>query len=248
MRANKFSNVPLAAALGVVVGVFISTSYLPRKLAQDEEFVVSSFHRLYHNAWWQQTMNETSWMGSRIMKTPLDLWIYQEIIYETKPDVLIETGTLGAGSANYYAGLFELVDNGRVYTVDIEDLPKRLHPRVKFRLDSSTSDATINWLQGEIGPGEVVMVSLDSLHTKEHVLDELDLYAPFVTLGSYLVVEDTHLTGHPIHVPFSPGPGREGPWEAVADWLPKHPEFEADQSRERFGLTYNPNGWLKRVR
>jgi cephalosporin hydroxylase len=248
MRTNKFSNVPIALALGVVAGVYISTSYLSRKLAQDDTLVVSWFHRMYHNKWWEKTMVQTHWMGSRIMKTPLDLWVYQEIIYETEPDVLIETGTLSAGSANYYASLFELLGNGRVYTVDIEDFPKRLHARVEFRHDSSTSDATIDWLQGELGPNEVVMVTLDSLHTKEHVLEELDLYAPFVSLGSYLVVEDTHLTGHPIHGPLSPDSEDEGPWEAVAEWLPNHPEFEADKSRERFGLTYNPNGWLKRVR
>lgn len=211
-------------------------------------WMMNEFHRYYHDAKWANISSGTRWLGTSAMKTPLDLWIYQEIVYETQPDVLIETGTNRGGSAYFYASLFDLLGRGRIYTMDVEDMPKPSHPRLNFRLGSSTSADIVRWIRESIAPGEKVMVTLDSLHDKEHVLRELDLYSPLVTVGNYLVVEDTHLNGHPVRVDFSPTPGHAGPWEAVREWLPKHPEFVADRSREKFGMTFNPGGWLKRVR
>ena len=93
-----------------------------------------------------------------------------------------------------------------------------------------------------IGAAAPVMVILDSDHQAAHVLNELNLYAPLVTVGSYLIVEDTHIT----HEWDVPGIER-GPAEALAEWLPLHPEFEVDLTRERFGLTVCSGGFLKRV-
>jgi len=92
------------------------------------------------------------------------------------------------------------------------------------------------------------MVVLDSNHNKEHVLEELRLYAPLVTPGNYLVVQDTHLNGHPVFVGDSPDPGHEGPMEALDEFLPRNTQFQSDRSREKYGLTFCPRGWLKRVR
>lgn len=231
-----------AFVLGLLAGRFWPASPLT------EQRIIDDFHRLYHNSRWENVRDNTRWLGVAAMKTPLDLWVFQEIIHETRPDVLVETGTNRGGSAYYYATVFDLVGRGRVYTMDVEDFKKPVHPRVNFRLDSSTSDATLAWIEAAIKPGERVMVTLDSLHTKEHVLDELDRYAPLVTPGNYLVVEDTHLNGHPVEVLISPGPGKQGPWEALEEWLPKHPEFVRDAAREKFALTFNPGGWLKRVK
>ena len=85
------------------------------------------------------------------------------------------------------------------------------------------------------------MVILDSDHTKQHVLDELAAYADLVSPGCYLVVEDTNVNGHPVWPSFGPGP-----WEAVHEWLPDHPEFRVDKTRERHLLTMHPNGYLLR--
>jgi cephalosporin hydroxylase len=86
------------------------------------------------------------------------------------------------------------------------------------------------------------MVILDSDHSREHVLAELETWHSRVSVGSYLVVEDTNINGHPVTEHLGPGP-----WEAVAEWLPAHPGFRSDAGREKFFLTFNPRGYLKRV-
>ncbi len=213
------------------------------------EQITKAFHILYHNVWWNRTVINTYWLGVQTMQTPLDMWVFQEIIHDTKPDVLIETGTRAGGSAYYYASVFDLVRRGRVMTMDIVDYAgKPQHPRITYLIGSSTSDEIVRKIRSAITPGDRVMVVLDSLHNKEHVLEELRLYAPMVTPDNYLVVQDTHLNGHPIHVGFSPDPGHEGPMEAASEFLTKNTHFVPDRSREKYGLTFNPGGWLKRTR
>lgn len=236
--------------LAAIAAIVIATVFwLGRQSVLGSESAINTaFHQRYVVNHWENVEDNTRWLGTTAMKTPFDLWIYQEILYETRPDVLIETGTHTAGSAYFYATVFDALGKGRVYTMDVVDFPKAQHPRIHFRLDSSTSDGTIEWIRSNIKPGERVMVSLDSLHEKEYVLAEMDRYSQFVTPGCYLVVEDTHLNGHPLRLAFTPAPGHEGPWEAVEAWLPRHPEFQRDRTREKFGFTFNPGGWLKRVR
>ena len=88
------------------------------------------------------------------------------------------------------------------------------------------------------------MVILDSDHTRNHVLKELELYSELVSKGSYLIVEDSNINGHPVYSGFGQGPG---PWEAVLEFLPKHPEFEIDRTKEKFLMSFNPNGFLKKI-
>ena len=85
------------------------------------------------------------------------------------------------------------------------------------------------------------MVVLDSDHTRDHVAEELRLYAPLVTSGCYLVVEDTNVNGNPVLPEFGPGPQ-----EAVAEFLAQTDDFEVDHEREKLMLTFNPNGYLRR--
>lgn len=184
------------------------------------------------------TFSNTYWRGVHIFKCPFDAWNYQEIIHENPPDVLIETGTNRGGSAYFFASLFDLEKRGRILTVDIDDYPEKpRHPRVRYVLGSSTSPQVFQTFKKSIRPGEKVMVALDSDHHKEHVLKELRLYSPLVTVGNYLVVEDS------IKNPKFPGA-----MEAVEEFLKSNSNFVADKSREKFGFTANPNGWLKRVR
>ncbi len=129
-------------------------------------------------------------------------------------------------------------------TIDIFEYPNRpQHPRITYLFGSSTSDAIFQEVKNSIHPGERVMVSLDSDHHKAHVLNELRLYSTIVTVGNYLVVEDTDINGHPILPEFGPGP-----MEAVEEFLKNNPDFMQDRSREKFGVTMFPGGWLKRVR
>ena len=205
--------------------------------------VVNAYHIWFHRSG-ERTYNNTNWLGVEVQKCPLDLWVMQEILTEVKPDVLVECGTYLGGSAYYFASLFDLMNRGRVLTVDIEDHPgKPRHPRITYLFGSSTSEEIVAKIKAAIRPGEKVLVDLDSDHHQPHVLKEMQHYSPLVSAGSYLIVEDTHFNGHPILPKWGPGP-----MEAVEEFLKDHPEFQADAAREKFGMTFNPRGYLKRVR
>lgn len=206
--------------------------------------VVAQFHRIYYRSG-PQTWKNTYWRGVRVLKCPLDLWIYQEILNEVRPDVIVEAGTSHGGSAYYLASICDLLDHGAVVTIDITartDRPQ--HPRITYLTGSSTDPALAAQVDERISADTTVMVILDSNHSREHVLQELELWHSRVTVGSYVVVEDTNIHGHPLTAPTSHGPG---PWEAVDEWLPNHPGFRPDESREKFLLTFNPRGFLRRV-
>lgn len=227
-------------AIGLVLGVALGAVGASRYTKQPHR-VVEQFHRLYH-ARGAQTYNNTYWLGVPAQKLPLDLWVFQELIYKVRPDVIVETGTYKGGSAYYYATLCDLIGRGRVITVDIEDYPdKPKHPRITFLHGSSTDRQTVEWVRSLIRPGEKVMVMLDSDHRAAHVREELRLYAPLVTPGSYLIVEDTHFNGHPILPKHGPGP-----WEAAQEFLAANPQFVADLEPEKFLFTFNPRGFLRR--
>jgi len=210
-----------------------------------EGSVVDNFHKLYFHGFPKgRTWNNTFWQGARILKCPLDLWIYQEIIYKVKPDIIIETGTMYGGSALYLAHLCDLMGKGKVLTIDIRDRRNEspLHERIKYFIGSSTSKEIIESVKGYVGNGDVVMVILDSDHSKDHVLTELKIYNEFVTRGSYLIVEDTNINGHPVYPDYGPGP-----MEAVEEFLKENKNFIVDKEKEKFYLTFNPKGYLKKV-
>lgn len=221
-----------------VVGALLVMTWL-----RHESVVTANFHRQYHDRWLVRSGMHTYWLGAPMIKTPLDLFVFQEIIYETRPDVILETGTWKGGASLYFASLFDLMGTeGKVVTVDIRpepDLPS--HPRIHYFTGSSTDPDTISAMTALIDPGDKVMVVLDSDHSKEHVLNELSIYADFVTEGQYLVVEDTHLSGNPVAT------GKGDPMAAVQEFLAKDKRFVSDRSREKYRLTFNPRGWLRRV-
>jgi cephalosporin hydroxylase len=217
-----------------------------RPLTDDERRIVEAFHKLYYSIWdfgrGPATL-DLSWMGFHVLKCPLDLWVYQEILVDTAPDVIIETGTRHGGSAAYLASVCDLLDRGRIITVDIKQLSGQpRHPRIEYLLGSSPSASVLNQVRRRIQPNERVMVILDSDHRRNHVLEELQVYHPLVSPGCYLIVEDTVVNGHPAWPDHGPGP-----MEAVEAFLPGHPEFRVDRSRERFLMTMNPSGFLLRT-
>jgi len=205
--------------------------------------VVDAYHIWYHKNG-ESTYNNTRWLGAKTQQCPLDMWVYQEMLAELKPDVLIEAGTYQGGSAYFFASILDLLKHGRVITVDIEDFPaKPKHDRITYLLGSSTSDEILEKIKRQISPGEKVIVILDSDHHAPHVLNEIMRYSPLVSPGSYLIVQDTHFNGHPILPKFGPGP-----MEAVREFLQSNTDFQPDPSREKFGMTFNPGGFLKRLR
>jgi cephalosporin hydroxylase len=198
------------------------------------------FHRLYYYS--EQTWPTNTWLGVTINKCPMDLLIYQEIIYETRPQVIIETGTATGGSALFFASLCDLLGRGEVITVDIEDNCQVRHPRITRIIGSSTDSEIAHQISMRV-QGRSAMVVLDSDHRRDHVLRELELYSVLVPMGHYMIVEDTNIHGHPVLRGYG-----EGPAEAVAEFLRRHDQFMVDHSRAKHMLTFNPGGYLKRIR
>lgn len=205
--------------------------------------VTQAFHREYFDArQYNLTWRNTYWLGHAILKCPLDLWLYQEILHKLRPSLIVETGTAFGGSALYLASMCDLIGTGRIITIDINDHPGRpVHPRIQYVTASSTSAETVALVKREAAGHGPVMVILDSDHRMEHVLQELEVLHPLVTPGSYLIVEDTNLNGHPVEREHGPGP-----MEAMEAFLPKHPEFAHDTAMDKFLLSFNPKGFLLR--
>jgi len=202
--------------------------------------IVEQFHRFYYDSYvWQDA---TCWLGIATEKCPTDLWVYQEIIYQTKPSVIIECGTAQGGSALFLASMCDLMNSGKVLTIDIKDeVGRPRHPRIEYLIGSSTSREIVRRIEESLDGKDKVMVILDSNHTKEHVLNELRTYSRFVTKGNYLIVEDTNVNGHPVFPEHGPGP-----LEAVSEFLKETKDFVADRDREKFFLTFSPNGYLRK--
>jgi cephalosporin hydroxylase len=210
--------------------------------SQQRRRIVSRFHRLYYYEG-ERTWANTSWLGARAQKCPLDLWIYQEILHETRPDLIVETGTADGGSALFLASILDLLGNGRVITIDVEARAARpQHERIEYVTASSTAPEIVAQVQAVAARAGSVMAILDSDHSREHVLAELRAYGDLVTPGNYLVVEDTNLGGHPIWPDFGPGP-----MAAAREFLAERTDFALDPQREKFGLTFNPNGFLRKT-
>ncbi len=171
----------------------------------------------------------TPWLGREVSKTPSDLLTYAEIIHRCRPDFLIETGTLFGGSAYFFATMMDLVGHGQVISIDIHrlgDLPK--HPRITYLTGNSSSAHISLEVLDRIGIGNV-MVSLDSDHHADHVTREIESFAPLVSKGHYLVVEDIHPELYPECV--------SGPQDAIDAWDKKG--FVEDPVCQRYLTTTN---------
>lgn len=203
--------------------------------------LINEFHKHYYNS---MVWANTKWLGTEVLKLPFDLFIYQEIIHEINPDVIVETGTFGGGSALFLASMLDLINKGKVITIDIRQQPNSpSHPRITYMEASSTADETVRKVKSMINPGDTVMVILDSDHSKQHVLNELKLYGNFVTVGSYLIVEDTNVNGHPVFSDHGPGP-----MEAVDEFLQGNDQYIIDESKHKFLLTFHPRGFLQKIK
>lgn len=203
--------------------------------------VKNSFHALYY---YSPTWRDSYWMGHQILKCPLDLWQYQQIIYEQRPGLIVETGTAYGGSALFLAQLCDLVGGGRVLTIDIEGHKGRpAHDRITYLIGSSTAPIIIDQVRcAAASTTGNVLVLLDSDHSFQHVLTELNTYSKFLKRGGYIVVEDSNVNSHPVGPLFGPGP-----MEAIDEFLRTNTEFEVDESREQFLMTFNPRGYLRRT-
>jgi cephalosporin hydroxylase len=225
------------------IGQYFVNQDQPALSSEDAE-VVRRFHQLYYRRWLTEradTIN-LSWYGYQVFKCPFDLWVYQELLVRTRPDVVVETGTRFGGSALYLAMVLDQIDHGRVITVDIKPQPRRPeHPRITYLTGSSIDPGITEQIRQAVG-SQRAMVVLDSDHTEAHVYEEMVVYSPLVRPGDYLIVEDTNANGHPVYPDFGPGP-----MEAVDKFLAGNGDFVIDRRCERFLLTMNPRGYLRRL-
>ncbi|HEY8866285.1 MAG TPA: CmcI family methyltransferase [Solirubrobacteraceae bacterium] len=202
--------------------------------------------RLYHYDLIYKTRNfeTTSWVGVPIWQNILDLWTLQETICEIRPSLLVETGTYKGGSAMYYAHLMDLLGEGRIITIDVAKQHDLEHQRITFLNGSSTDpDVAHQVLEAAADVDGPVMVILDGNHARDHVAQELELYAALVTPGSVMLSQDGV-----IDQLWMFRDSRPGPLGANREFLARHPEFEYDAERnERFRLTHHPMGWMRRL-
>lgn len=210
-------------------------------------YVDERFSRLFYE---HEVPFTLTWMGRGCVKCPFDLWMYAEIIYETRPDIIVETGTFDGGSAMFLAHMCDIIGHGQVVSIDIRSDHSELtdgclpeHPRVEFVAGLSSTDKQV--LDLVKAKGKRGMVILDSAHNRDHVLQELNLYHGLVAKGCYLVVEDTNPHGYPFGV--GDIVDGQGPAEAIKDWQPRNRGFECDRSKERLRMSQNPGGYLRRV-
>ena len=206
-----------------------------------QRWIERRFNALYYRDR-TETWRNTFWMGVPILKCPMDLWIYQELLHAERPDLIVETGTHSGGSGLYLASLCDLLDHGAVVSVDVaprDNLP--VHERLTYIRGSSTDPAIVKQVHERAAGGKTLVI-LDSDHSRKHVLAELDAYSSLTPIGHHLIVEDTNLNGNPVRPNYGPGP-----MEAVEDFLAGNPGFEIDSSMEKFKVTFNPNGFLKRT-
>ena len=197
-----------------------------------------------------------SWLGRPIIQYPQDIVAMQEIIWRVKPELIVETGIAHGGSLIFYASILELLGKGEVLGIDI-DIRKHnreaieSHPmfeRIIMIEGSSTSDNTLEQVKMIAEGKETVLVCLDSNHTHDHVLKELELYSPLVGKGSYLVVFDTILKEVPVETTANrPWGKNNNPMTAVSEFLKRNNRFVADTSIEN-KLMITVVSWLLQYR
>ena len=185
------------------------------------------------------------WMGVPSLKNPLDAWVYQEMLFELKPERLLEIGSAAGGSTLFFAHLMDLIGTGQVVSVDIDRSGfLARHPRITEVTGDSASAEVISRVH-DLCRGHATMLVHDGDHSKGAVLRDLEAYQDLIPPGGAIVVEDG------VQDLFRPGDGlgtfEEGPLAAVDEFLRRHPDFSVDATRERYIATYNPRGFLKRA-
>lgn len=221
---------------------------------------------LISHAWlkvgWSQRYSYTfSWMGRPMIQLPEDVIRVQEVIHQVEPDVIVETGVAHGGSLIYYASLCKAMERGRVIGVDIEIREHNrqaietheMAPYITLVEGNSIQESTVAHVRSLVAPGEVVLVILDSSHTRLHVSAELEAYCDLVAPGSYIVATDGIMKD--LHDVPGGGPSwkQDNPANAAVEFALNHPEFVLEQPRWPFNesnldknVTHWPQAWLRR--
>jgi len=212
--------------------------------------------------WNQKYSYVFSWMGRPIIQLPEDLVRTQELIYQLRPDVIVETGVAYGGSLIFYAGLCEAMGHGRVIGVDVEIRKHNraaieaheMSPRITLVEGDSVSPEIVNQVHSLIGPDETVLIILDSCHTKDHVTKELEAYHSLVSAGSYIVatdgiMKDVHDVprGTPEWKDDHPAAAAQGFADRHSEFVLEQPKWPFNESELSENITHWPNAWLRKV-
>jgi cephalosporin hydroxylase len=211
---------------------------------------------------WDRKYSYTfTWLGRPIVQLPEDVLRIQELIWKVRPDVIVETGVAHGGSLMLYASVCKALGKGRVIGVDIEIRQHNrkaieehvLSPLIRLIEGSSTAQGTVREVQGLIGEDQTVLVILDSCHTREHVLNELESYAPLVSTGSYIIATDGIMKELWDQPRGNPEWAWDNPVNAAEEFVSRHPEFVIEQPEWLFNesnlasnITYWPSAFLRR--
>jgi cephalosporin hydroxylase len=228
-----------------------------KKIVKDKKLksLASDFYNCFTKHNYQYNFD---WLGRPIVQIPQDIVALQEIIWNIKPDLIIETGIAHGGGLIFYASMLELLGEGEVLGIDIdirehnkkEIENHKMFKRIKMIQGSSVDNDVIEKVREIVKNHKKVLVILDSLHTHEHVLSELNFYSKFVSKDSYIVVMDTIIEFIP------KGFYKNRPWDvgsnpatAVREFLKKDKNFIVDKETEnKLLITAAPGGYLKRVK
>ena len=225
----------------VMAGEEIAKHVQKAAYSEEDKLIWGKVIKDFNNLYWQahvQTWGNTKWRNVRVWKAPTDLWVYQELITEIKPDLIIETGTAYGGSALYMRDILDKeYPEGKIISIDIlhEILEEKAKvPGIEFYLGGSTEIETVTHVKALIAAYNCqrVMVILDSDHSEEHVSKELDLYSPLVTVGSIIVIEDTN--------------NHLGAQAAGNSWALRQKGFKKNLMCEKFMLTFCRDGFWER--
>lgn len=230
-----------------------------RKIGQADDLKKMGLEFVVKTAPYKYTYN-FSWMGRPIIALPQDMIAMQEIIWNVQPDLIIETGVAHGGSIVYYASLLELIGkDGIVVGIDI-DIRKHnrqlieAHPmskRIRLIEGSSISLEVLKKVKEIAVEKKTILICLDSNHTHDHVLQELNLYGPLTSIGSYCVVFDTIVEDMPEDYDWGQRTWGKGnnPKTALREFLKTHDDFKIDQEiHNKLLISVAPDGYLKKIR
>lgn len=232
--------------LRAIASLFSDTSNVERLLDMPvRDWLLYHHHYIHQGYRYGLPDSQQQWLGHDILKSPMDCWVYQEILWRTRPDYVIELGVMFGGASHFFASLCELLGHGEVLGIDIS-LAKAKAPesdRIHYLEGSSTSPEIFEEVRDRVRGGNVLVIA-DSDHEKGHVLAELRLYTGLVPVGCYYVVEDSLndvMGWHPVP--------NEGPQAAARQFLAESDAFVPDRRwAERYVMTLNPLGYLLRVK
>ena len=197
---------------------------------------------LIESFWRGLSWQQTTWLGHPVAAAPTDLVVYQELIASVRPDWIVQTGTNGGGRALFLASICDLLGSGRIVSVGDDGGERPAHERVEYVVAPPWEERAFARVREIVGDEPHAMVFLGSRSGSPRILREFAGLAPLVPVGSYVIVENTIVNGHPVWPGYGPGPA-----EALRRIVPENGAFVQDTSWEKHGLTFNPGGFLRRI-